>query len=205
MRQAPLALFALLGTACATQGVEEPAFSLVRADGDFEIRTYAPVIVAETTLRGDSNSTLFDGFGPLADYIFAKGREGEKIAMTAPVTQRPRDKIAMTAPVIQQKTSDDAWTIGFTMPAGYTLDTLPAPVNPDVKLVQLPARTMAVLRFSGAAGDAARTRAQATLLSMIAAQNLKPTSTPEFAYYDPPWTLPFFRRSEVMVQVADAR
>ena len=111
----------------------------------------------------------------------------------------------MTAPVTQQKTSDDAWTIGFTMPAGYTLDTLPAPVNPDVKLVELPARTMAVLRFSGAAGDTARTRAQATLLEKIAAQNLKPTSAPEFAYYDPPWTLPFFRRNEVMVQVADAR
>jgi hypothetical protein len=205
MRHLLVGLAALLGSACATQGVEEPAFSLVRAEGDFEIRTYAPVIVAETTLRGDSNATLFAGFGPLADYIFAKGREGEKIAMTAPVSQRPRDKIAMTAPVTQQKTSDDAWTIGFTMPAGYTIDTLPAPVNPDVKLVELPARTMAVLRFSGAASDSTRMRAQQTLLARIAAQNLKPTGEPEFAYYDPPWTLPFFRRNEVMVQVADAR
>lgn len=202
MKQAMIAAAALLASACATQGVEEPAFSLRQSEGDFEVREYAPVIVAETTLRGDHNKTLFDGFGPLADYIFAKGREGEKIAMTAPVTQRPRETIAMTAPVTQQKASDGAWTVGFTMPAGYTLETLPAPVNPDVKLVQLPARTMAVLRFSGVAGDSARAKAQQTLLAKVAARNLTAVGEPEFAYYDPPWTLPFFRRNEVMVQVA---
>jgi hypothetical protein len=203
MKQAVIAA-ALLASACATHGVEEPAFTLRQSDGDFEIRTYVPVIVAETTLRGDHNKTLFEGFGPLADYIFAKGREGETIAMTAPVTQRPRETIAMTAPVTQQKASGDAWTVSFTMPASYTLDTLPAPVNPDVKLVQLPARTMAVVRFSGVAGDRARAKAQRTLLEKVAAQNLTPVGEPEFAYYDPPWTLPFFRRNEVMVQVADA-
>jgi len=104
----------LLAVACVGGHVEEPAYTLRLSDGDFQLREYAPTIVAETTVQGDALETRFEGFGPLADYIFAKGREGETIAMTAPVTQ-VREKIAMTAPVTQQEAVGGAWTIAFTM------------------------------------------------------------------------------------------
>lgn len=195
-----LSLLAVL-SACATEGVEEPAYSLRIADGDFEVRTYAPTIVAETTVRGDAWATRFEGFGPLADYIFAKGREGEKIAMTAPVTQTPREKIAMTAPVTQQQESSGEWTIGFTMPAGYTLATLPSPVSPDVKLVEHPARTMAVYTFSGVATDNDLRQAADTLRRKVDQAGLVARGSPVFAFYDPPWTLAFLRRNEVLMEV----
>ena len=134
MRMAVFALASLSAAACATVGVEEPAFSLIREDGAFEIREYAPTIVAETTLAGEAVNTRNAGFQPLADYIFAKDRKGDQIAMTAPVTQAPRQKIAMTAPVTQES-SAAGWTIAFTMPAGYTMETLPAPANPAVRLL----------------------------------------------------------------------
>lgn len=187
--------------ACATVGVEEPAFAVVRADADFELRDYAPVIVAETTVSGEPVRARNEGFMPLADYIFAKDREGGKIAMTAPVTQTPRKKIAMTAPVSQQS-SGNRWTISFTMPAGYTMDDLPPPADPAVRLIEYPARRMAVLKFSGLAGEGRMETKRRELLEHVASAGLSPIGDPVFAFYDPPWTLPFLRRNEVMVEVA---
>lgn len=195
------ALALLVLTGCATAGVEEPAFSVVSADSDFEVRDYAAVITAETTASGEPVEARYQGFMLLADYIFAKDRDGGKIAMTAPVTQTPREKIAMTAPVSQQN-AGDGWTISFTMPAGYTMDNLPRPVDPAVRLVEYPARRMAVVKFSGLAGEARMQAKQRELLDRVASAGLSPIGEPAFAFYDPPWTLPFLRRNEVMVEVA---
>lgn len=204
MRLPFLSGLALLAAACASSHVEEPSFALKLSDGSFQVREYAPVIVAETTVRGDASGSRFEGFGPLADYIFAKDRAGEKIAMTAPVTQAPREKIAMTAPVTQQPAANDAWTIAFTMPAGYTMQTLPAPANPDVKLIEQPARTMAVYSFSGLASDADMANARRVLMQKVTSAGLKPRGEAVFAFYDPPWTLAFLRRNEVMIEVTSA-
>jgi hypothetical protein len=137
---------------------------------------------------------------PLADYIFAKDRKGAQIAMTAPVTQAPREKIAMTAPVSQQP-STGGWTISFTMPTGYTMETLPPPADPSVRLVEHPARRLAVLKFSGLAGQSRMEAKRSELLAAVAKAGLSPKGDSVFAFYDPPWTLPFLRRNEVMVEV----
>lgn len=202
MKQLVLALCALMTAGCATSGVEEPAYDLAFADGAFEIRQYAPTILAETTVEGDALGSRFAGFGPLADYIFAKDRKGEEIAMTAPVTQAPREKIAMTAPVTQQ-VEGGKWTVGFTMPAGYTMQTLPKPGNPAVKLVEQRARKMAVLTFSGTAGDKRMQAMEDELMAKVSRAGLVAVGQPVFAFYDPPWTLAFLRRNEVMVEIAD--
>lgn len=202
MKQIVLGACILMSAGCATSDVEEPAFERILADGPFEIREYAPTILAETTVDGDALSSRFAGFGPLADYIFAKDRGGEEIAMTAPVTQAPREKIAMTAPVTQHERGG-RWTVGFTMPAGYTMATLPKPGNPAVTLIEQPARKMAVLSFSGTAGDDRMKSAEAELMRRVEIAGLKPSGEPVFAFYDPPWTLAFFRRNEVMVEVVE--
>jgi hypothetical protein len=202
MKQIFLASCILISAGCATSGVEEPAFERAFVDGPFEIREYAPTILAETTIDGDAVGSRFTGFGPLADYIFAKDRGGEEIAMTAPVTQAPREKIAMTAPVTQQKEAGK-WTVGFTMPAGYTMATLPKPGNPAVTLIEQPARRMAVLSFSGTAGDDRMKSAQEELMRRVEGAGLKASGAPVFAFYDPPWTLAFLRRNEVMIEVAE--
>jgi hypothetical protein len=201
MRVLALSLAFLSMGACATVGVEEPAFKVVRREAGFETRDYASVVTAETTVSGDAVKARNAGFMPLADYIFAKDRKGGKIAMTAPVTQAPREKIAMTAPV-SQKASANGWTVAFTMPAGYTLATLPKPADPSVRLVEHPARRMAVVKFSGLAGAERMDAKRAELLKDVAEAGLKPVGDPVFAFYDPPWTLPFLRRNEVMVEVA---
>ena len=179
---------------------EEPVFTLFMKEGNFEIRDYAPVIVAETTLTGSPERARNAGFQPLADYIFAKDREGPTIAMTAPVTQAPREQIAMTAPVTQSS-AGDSWTISFTMPASYTMETLPTPVNPNVRLVPQAARRMAVVRFSGTGSADSMEEVRLELLNRVKALGLLTVGEPVFAFYDPPWTMPFFRRKEVMVEL----
>lgn len=205
MRVAAISLGLVLLSACVTERVEEPSFSLQLADGDFELREYAATIVAETTVRGDAWGARFEGFGPLADYIFAKERDGDKIAMTAPVIQAPREKIAMTAPVTQQSAgSGEDWVITFTMPSHYTMATLPAPSNPDVRLVEVPARTMGVLTFTGLATDADMRAVETRLMGHVQRAGMQTKGDVAFAFYDPPWILPFFRRNEAMVEVVAA-
>jgi len=195
--------------------LEKPSYRVVERLEAFEVREYAPHLVAETVVGGSREEAGNLGFRVLAGYIFGKNRgekkiamtapvtqaEPAKIAMTAPVTQAPREKIAMTAPV-SQKASANGWTVAFTMPAGYTLATLPKPADPSVRLVEHPARRMAVVKFSGLAGAERMDAKRAELLKDVAEAGLKPVGDPVFAFYDPPWTLPFLRRNEVMVEVA---
>ena len=189
MRSLLIAASAVLVTGCATAGVEEPAYSSLQSAGAFEIREYAPTILAETKIGGEAVDSRMDGFSPLADYIFAKGREGEKIAMTAPVTQEK---------------SDDGWRIGFTMPSKFTMDTLPAPVDEGVELVEQPARRMAVISYSGFAGEGRMNEKEKQLLAEVSKAGLETVGETVHAFYDPPWTLPFLRRNEVMIEVRPA-
>lgn len=182
--------------------VERPAYATVAEDGDVEIRDYPPLVVAEVTRRGDRWSAVQRGFGPLARYIFAQSRGGEKIAMTAPVTQSRTDRIAMTAPVTQSQHEDGAWAVRFIMPSAYTLETLPEP-SADVRLEELPARRVAAIRFSGYATDARVAEHEAELRAWMADHALEPGAPPTYAYYDDPWMPGPLRRNEVMIEVAE--
>ncbi len=185
------------GTAMAT---EEPPFKLVAEDGPFSVRDYPVLVVAEVSVSGDQDAAASAGFRLLAGYIFGGNSPGQRIAMTAPVVQAPRDgeKIAMTAPVMQTAQAG-RWTVRFVMPAGYTLQTLPAPNDPRVKLLALPPARVAVVRFSGLANAPDVARQTALLREFVARKKLRASGPASLARYNPPWTLWFKRRNEVML------
>jgi hypothetical protein len=188
-------------------GTEEPRYTVEQVTHGLEIRRYGPRIAAETTITADEEAARNAGFRRLAGYIFGANRGGAKIAMTAPVTQQPGEaaggaKIAMTAPVSQATGPGGAWVIRFFMPAEWTMDTLPAPNDPAVKLVPVPAETVAVLRFTGDRGPDAVAAHTTDLLRALEDTAWRPTGTPVAWFYDPPWTIPFLRRNEVAVPVA---
>jgi hypothetical protein len=201
--------------------IEEPAFEKLEQSENIEIRQYRPVIVAETFVDGDMGSASNNGFRLLADYIFgnnlsvrgAGGKPSEKIAMTAPVSiepAAPAEKIAMTAPVNVEPQSDPAggmmnsrrWRVQFSMPGEYSMATLPKPRNPAVTLREVPGKRYAVLVFSGLAGEEKVQQKTDELLGWLKAKNRKAIATPQLARYNPPWTLPFMRRNEILVEVA---
>lgn len=182
--------------------VEEPAYAVVTRQGALEIRDYQPTIAAEVSVTGDQRDAASKGFRLLAGYIFGANRGHQNIAMTAPVAQSPSGQtIAMTAPVTQTL-SNTGWVVRFTMPAQYTLATLPVPDDPRVMLRPVPATRLAVIRFSGLVGAASVADETAQLMAFVRAQHLPVAGPVALAQYNPPWTLWFLRRNELMVAVA---
>lgn len=204
-----IALTLISGGNIAMADTENVPYTVVtQASDGIEIRDYKPVLIAEVTTTGPRKDAINSGFRALADFIFGKNTNQKNIAMTAPVMQQKQDtgtQIAMTAPVMQQAAKGETgntWVVQFAMPANYTKDTLPRPLNPDIRILETPATRMAVIRFSGIATDAKLTEKTATLMAYIKGQNYKPLTPPQYAFFNPPWTLPFFRRNEVMVGIA---
>lgn len=179
---------------------EEPAHDVELRDGAFEVRRYHPRVVASTRVAlADRREATRAGFGRLADYIFARD-----VAMTTPVEATPaRERIAMTTPV--ESTPDDAgWEVAFTMPSEYALDDLPAPGDPRVELGETSGRLVGALRFSGRLGDGDRRAREAELLDRVERAGYRAVSEVTVAIYDPPTVvLPFLRRNELLVEVAE--
>lgn len=180
---------------------EEPPHTVLVSDGKFEIRQYAPTIVAEVKITGSMRRAGNSGFRPLADYIFGNNTTRSKIDMTAPVTRQKSEKIAMTSPVTRTRL-DDVWIVAFVMPRDWTMDTLPVPNNPDVVLREVPGEIIAVVKFSGAGRERTFSEKHRSLEQWIADQGYQITGNPRFAGYDAPWVPAPFRRNEVMLPVA---
>ncbi len=187
--------------------IEEPKFEVISKDGDFELRQYAPMVVAETFVDGNQDDASSRGFRAIAGYIFGDnkraGQGAEKIAMTAPVTLEKQDasqKIAMTAPVTLEQ-QGGRWRVHFVMPSQYKLADLPKPNNPAVTLREVPGHKMAALRFSGFVGEEKVATKTAELRDWIVARGMTATGTAQLARYDPPLLPPFLRRNEILTEV----
>ena len=187
----------------SAMAIEEPKYTVIEQSEAFELRAYSPKIVAETRVSGSLDKASSAGFRLIADYIFGNNtsRTGgsEKISMTAPVTMEPKsEKISMTTPVSMEQTGEQR-RMHFVMPGQYTLTTLPKPNNPAVTLREVPQSNYAVIRFSGLAGEEKVATKTAELMAWLKGKGISPAGKPELARYNPPWTLPFLRRNEVMV------
>ena len=185
---------------------EEPQFAVLEKTPPFELRSYGPMILAEVKVEGNLDEASSQGFRLIAAYIFGQNQVSEKIAMTSPVVvegQAPKSaKIAMTSPVTIEPSAGQ-WTISFVMPSEYTMESLPKPLNPKVQLRQIPAVKRAVISFTGFYNENKVAERTLELEEWMKTKNLLATSVPKFARYNPPWTLPFMRRNEVMIDVRD--
>ena len=193
----------MIGTAMA---VEEPKYTVLEKTPPFELRSYSPMILAEVQVEGDLDEASSQGFRLIAAYIFGQNQVSEKISMTAPVVVEEQAvkgaSIAMTAPVSIESNAGK-WTVAFVMPAEYSMESLPKPLNSKVKLRQIPAVKRAVIGFSGFYNENKVTERTVELEEWMRTKNLQAASIPKFARYNPPWTLPFMRRNEIMIDVRD--
>ncbi len=181
--------------------VEQAKYTVVESQGDIQIRDYSPMIVAEAEVSGARKEAISKGFRIIADYIFGNNAPKENVAMTAPVIQQPAEKIAMTAPVIQEGTGN-RWKVRFVMPASYTMETLPKPNNDAVTLKKVEGKRFAVIRFSGTASESNLKKNTDALSTFLKEKKLSAVSGATYAFFNPPWTLPFLRRNEVMAEIA---
>lgn len=195
---ASLAFFLI--AAGPAMAVEEPPFETLLKDGAFELRRYPALVVAETVVQGDMGSASNQGFRRIADFIFGNN---------SATTPDKKTTIAMTAPVAVQPLQDSdfksapEWRVQFVMPGEYSLGTLPRPNNPAVAVRQAPVRTTAVLSYSGLNSDAKVQAKTEELKAWVSARKLESLGPPQLARYDPPWTLPPWRRNEIQIEVRE--
>ena len=178
--------FSLVGPVMSK--VEEPGYVIEASDANIEIRYYNSMILAEVMVNGDRKEAIREGFRVIADYIFGNNSSSQKIAMTAPV---------------QQQKAKDGWTISFVMPSEYSLTSLPKPSGDKLWVREVPSAKYVVIRFSGTSRQANLKKHEAVLLDYVSAHRLKVLGSIKYAFYNPPWTLPFLRRNELMLQLVE--
>ncbi len=166
--------------------VETPKFKILSTFNNIEIRAYKPMLIAEIDVRETRKEAVSQGFRSLADFIF-----GNNIR---------NDKIKMTAPVVQQLSSQ-GWKVSFVMPSSYTIHDIPKPLNNEIIIKEIPAKKMAVIKFNGRNEEDNISKYEKKLLKFMDLNNFTHEENPEYAFYNPPWTLPMLRRNEVMIEI----
>ena len=193
-------------TSAAAQALEQPQYTVVQKSDLYEIRKYEPYIVAEVVVPGPESEAGGQAFSLLGGYIFGKNKGERKLGMTAPVTQTPVEppapvKLEMTAPVTQAAVPG-GFLVQFVMPKGYTLATLPEPLDAKVKLREVPGNRVAVIRFSGSWSQSLYEEKLQTLRGALSAAGMATVGEPVSSRYNSPFSLPFLRRNEIWLNLS---
>ncbi len=202
----------ILLTGCSLFGIrsgtEQPAYEVVAELGEaVEVRRYGPRLAAEVEVdAAEEDEARNAAFRILAAYIFGANRTQQEIAMTAPVAvagESGGEKIAMTAPVETTSGDGGRLTMRFFLPASLTAETVPIPEDARVRILTVPGQTLAVRRFTGWRGTAEVDAEETELRRVLDGTVWRPSGDSVAYFYDPPWTIPFLRRNEVALPVAD--
>jgi hypothetical protein len=209
LRAAVFAAGALVLAGCSVFGIrsgtEQLNYEIVaEPTEDLEIRRYPPAVAAEVRVPRNADDPRSTAFRKLFRYITGANEGQRDIAMTAPVSidnDGEGQEIAMTAPVSTETEGEDV-VMRFFLPSDIAFESAPQPTDADVALVEVGARTVAVLRYTWSTGPEKAARKRAELLDMLEESGWTPTGPAYSMFYDPPWTLPFLRRNEAAVPVA---
>jgi len=166
--------------------VEQAEYSVVKKMNGYEIREYPEHIVAQTSVQGPYGKSLSDGFRIVAGYIFGGNTKKEGVSMTAPVVA---------------SSDGNSQLVSFGMPRSHTLETLPTPSDSRVKIITIPAKKFAVIRFSGYRSDKRIKGLEEKLLAAIARDGIISAGSTAYAGYNAPWTPPWMTRNEVLVEI----
>ncbi len=201
-----LSLIAILSCAKTTKegfynGYETPKYKIEKQVDNIEIRLYKPKLIAEVEVSGARQEAAGKGFRILAGYIFGKNVAQEKVAMTSPVEQKSSEKISMTSPVSQAQKGSEVWLVNFTMPSKYNLKNLPKAKDEAIKFKVEKSKRVVAIKFSGSWSDKEFAKQSLELEKFITKNNLKPKSTKTIAYYNDPFTFPWNRRNEIIVEI----
>ena len=195
----PLADGVLLGLGIAyvlrEKATPGPDYRVLVSDREFEIRSYPPITVAETVIKGARKDALNQGFRRLADYIFAKSRRGEELPMTVPVLQDGGNPMASDPPRFDDEV-EGGWRVRFVMPEGHDVPEPPA----GVSIIDVPARRVGAATFHGTAHDDRLAAAEDRLRGWLKRHGEDAIKCePEFAFYNSPMIPPPLRRNEVLL------
>lgn len=176
----------LTGCSLVKYTIEHAPYSLIQSDGNFEIRHYDQMLLVSTTMNSEKGRSSNDtAFKRLFAYISGENSKGQDISMTAPVFMD----------------QDKATKMSFVLPEDFRIETAPAPRDPNVSLERVNDYTVAAIRFSGWLDEDTIESKKSELLAWLNEQDIKAIGQPIIAGYDPPSSIPFFRRNEVLIPI----
>ncbi len=189
-----------------TAGLEEPGYTVRETIGEnIEIRDYTSRTYAESRVPmidpNSDDTPRTEAFRLLFNYIAGDNAGDTKIDMTVPVaTESPGTKIEMTVPVATTS-SKGQYVMRFFLPSAFNTQSAPKPTHPSVRIGTLPAQTEAALTYSGTQSDEKADAMKVQLLERVQAAGWQPISAPRAMFYNPPFSIPFLRKNEVVVTV----
>lgn len=185
-----------------SSNVESAEYKVLVKNDNYEIRMYAPHIVAQTTVKGSYNKSLNEGFRIIAGYIFGNNTKKQNIEMTTPVVEEAKqsESINMTTPV-SSNIDGEEHTITFVMPKSYTLETLPTPNDPRVQIKDVPERKVAALRFGWMRTENRVQAKKGELIDLLKKDGIVIIGQPQYAGYNDPWTPPWMTRNEILIEI----
>ena len=204
MKRIQIILIAVFATMMAgnSMAVEEAKYTVSIKNEGLEIRQYEAAIIAEVIVNDSFEKASNVAFRKLFKYISGSNSSRSEIAMTAPVIQEPKaEKIAMTAPV-GQRAAEQGFAVSFMMPASYTMETIPLPVDASIVIREIPAHRAAAIRYSGTWSEKKYEKHLVLLQNWIEQNNLESTGQPLWARYNAPFIPWFMRRNEILIPVA---
>ncbi len=176
--------------------VETVKYEVLRKLNQAEIRRYPRIVLAKV-----SNYET-DSFGLLFRFISGDNKAKEKVKMTAPVVSQDASKeIKMTSPVLSDFSNEGY--MAFAMPSEFSLETTPEPLDNRVKIEELPARVVAVLRFSGSWSEKHFEAKTKELLDELSMAKIKTKGSVFNMLYNPPFIPGFLRRNEVAIEIEE--
>lgn len=184
-------------------GVDIAPYNVLEKDGAVEIRRYDTMVLATADMPGGMDQGDNQAFQKLFDYISGANVTADKIAMTAPVFMQEKQegqKIEMTAPVFMSE-NENRETMSFVLPSSFTFETAPKPTDPAVRLEKVDNFTVVAIDFSGFLNQSNIQTHRQTLENWLKASNYMQTAPYQVAGYNPPWTIPFLRRNEILIPV----
>lgn len=197
-------LIVLFLQGCTVFGVrnyELLSYDVIEEEGNFQIRQYQDFVAATTTTEGSYQTNRKVAHDLLFDYITGENVANQNIDMTAPVLQKNDGvSIDMTAPVIQKK-NGEKWTMSFVLPSEYTMESAPKPLDSRVSVEKTAGKKVAVVIYNGSLTEEAINQNTERLIAWVSEKGLDASLPAYSAGYDPPWTLPWLKRNEVLIDL----
>ncbi|CAM9575450.1 unnamed protein product [Discosporangium mesarthrocarpum] len=178
----------------------------IRAGGDEPsgevIPMTAPVVMAD---KEES-----EAISMTAPVVMISGDKSEAIPMTAPVVMEPAassgsEEVSMTAPVAMDSGAGGSGTMQFIMPSKYqSISELPEPIDPRVTLREVPEQVVLARIYYGNLTPERSEKEKEVLVKGVKEDGIfSEFVVKDFkvitAGYNPPFTLPPFKKNEVWV------
>lgn len=170
-----------------TSTLEQPNYEIIdELPGGVEIRRYEARTYAASRVDGTGMEARRQGFRLLFNYIAGENARDEEISMTIPVATEIEDK---------------EHVMQFFLPSGYDNSTAPAPKNPNVSIGTLEPRIEAALQYTGSQSVQRAEQHAILMKNELEKSDWEMSGEIRSMFYNPPFSIPFLRRNEVVVTV----